>query len=262
MLHPMQLPELKTLTEDGNRASFAIEPLYPGYGMTLGNSLRRVILSSLGGAAITAAKIDGVSHEFSTIPHVKEDVVQILLNLKKVRFRVFSDEPQELLLTATGKGPVTAKSIKTSAAVEVVNPDQIIATLDTEKAKLGMELRVEQGRGYVPVEAREGERLEVGMIALDAIYSPVQRVRYNVENTRVGQVTNLDRLVIEIETDGTISPPTPCAPPPRSWSITLASSRVRAPQSRSAAARARPPRPVRTSPSTSSTSPAAPPTPW
>ena len=206
MLHPMQLPELKTLTEDGNRASFAIEPLYPGYGMTLGNSLRRVILSSLGGAAITAAKIDGVSHEFSTIPHVKEDVVQILLNLKKVRFRVFDDEPRELLLTATGKGPVTAAAIKTSAAVEVVNPDQIIATLDTDKAKLGMELRVEKGRGYVPVEAREGERLEVGMIALDAIYSPAQRVRYQVENTRVGQATNLDRLVMEIETDGTISP--------------------------------------------------------
>ena len=206
MLHPMQLPELKTLSDDGNRASFAIEPLYPGYGMTLGNSLRRVILSSLGGAAITAAKIDGVSHEFSTIPNVKEDVVQILLNLKKVRFRVFDDEPQELLLTANGKGEVTAASIKTTAAVEVVNPDQVIATLDTAKAKLGMELRVEKGRGYVPVEAREGERLEVGMIALDAIYSPVQRVRYQVENTRVGQATNLDRLIIEIETDGTISP--------------------------------------------------------
>jgi DNA-directed RNA polymerase subunit alpha len=172
----------------------------------LGNSLRRVILSSLGGAAVTAVKIDTVSHEFSTIEGVKEDVVQVILNLKKLRFRVFSDEPQYLMLTKSGKGEVKASDIKAPSEVEIVNGDQVIATLATDKAKIGMEIRVEKGRGYVPVEHREGEKLEVGMIAVDAIYSPVQRVRYNVENTRVGQVTDLDRLVLEIETDGTITP--------------------------------------------------------
>jgi DNA-directed RNA polymerase subunit alpha len=206
VLHPIQLPELKPVHEEGNKATFAIEPLYSGYGMTLGNSLRRVILSSLGGAAVTAVKIDGVAHEFSAIDGVKEDVVEIILNLKKLRFRVFSDEPQFIILTATGKGEVTAASIKTTSDVEIVNTDQVIATLDTDKVKLGMEIKIEKGRGYVPVENRESEKLEVGMIAVDAIYSPVQRVRYNVENTRVGQMTDLDRLVMEIETDGTITP--------------------------------------------------------
>jgi DNA-directed RNA polymerase subunit alpha len=206
VLHPIQLPELKPVHEEGNKATFAIEPLYSGYGMTLGNSLRRVILSSLGGAAVTAVKIDGVAHEFSTIEGVKEDVVEIILNLKKLRFRVFSDEPQFLILTAGGKGEVTAAHIKTTSDVEIVNPGQLIATLDDAKTKLGMEIKVEKGRGYVPVENRESEKLEVGMIAVDALYSPVQRVRYNVENTRVGQMTDLDRLVMEIETDGTITP--------------------------------------------------------
>lgn len=206
MLHPIQLPELKPVHEEGNKATFAIEPLYSGYGMTLGNSLRRVILSSLGGAAVTAVKIDSVAHEFSTIEGVKEDVVEIILNLKKLRFRVFSDEPQFLVLTASGKGEVTAESIKTTSDVEIVNPEQLIATLDNAKVKLGMEIKVEKGRGYVPVENRESEKLEVGMIAVDALYSPVQRVRYNVENTRVGQMTDLDRLVMEIETDGTVTP--------------------------------------------------------
>jgi DNA-directed RNA polymerase subunit alpha len=206
VLHPIQLPELKPVQEEGNKATFAIEPLHSGYGMTLGNSLRRVILSSLGGAAVTAVKIDSVAHEFSTIDGVKEDVVEIILNLKKLRFRVFSDEPQFLVLTAHGKGEVKASDIKTTSDVEIVNPDQIIATLDNAKVKLGMEIKVEKGRGYVPVESRESEKLEVGMIAVDALYSPVARVRYNVENTRVGQMTDLDKLVIEIETDGTITP--------------------------------------------------------
>lgn len=206
MLHAIQLPELKTVREDGNKATFAIEPLYSGYGMTLGNSLRRVILSSLGGAAVTAVKIDSVAHEFSTIEGVKEDVVEIILNLKKLRFRVYSDEPQFIMLQASGRGVVKASAIKTNADVEIVNPELVIATLDTDKTKLGMEIRVEKGRGYVPVEHRESEKLEVGMIAVDAIYSPVQRVRYNVENTRVGQVTDLDRLLLEIETDGTVTP--------------------------------------------------------
>jgi DNA-directed RNA polymerase subunit alpha len=206
VLHPIQLPELRPTHEEGNKATFIIEPLHSGYGMTLGNSLRRVILSSLGGAAVTAVKIDSVSHEFSTIDGVKEDVVEIILNLKKLRFRVFSDEPQFLVLTANGKGEVTASSIKGNSDVEIVNPDQLIATLDNAKVRLGMEIKVEKGRGYVPVENRESEKLEVGMIAVDALYSPVQRVRYSVENTRVGQMTDLDRLVMEIETDGTVSP--------------------------------------------------------
>jgi len=206
VLHPIQLPELKTTRDEGSKATFAIEPLYSGYGMTLGNSLRRVILSSLGGAAVTAVKIDSAAHEFSTIDGVKEDVVQIILNLKKLRFRVYSDEPQFLVLTAGGKGEVTAAQIKTTSDVEIVNTDQLIATLDNAKAKLGMEIKVEKGRGYVPVENREAEKLEVGMIAVDALYSPVQRVRYSVENTRVGQMTDLDKLVMEVETDGTITP--------------------------------------------------------
>lgn len=206
MLYDIQLPTIKTVKEDGHRATLAIEPLYPGYGMTLGNSLRRVILSSLGGAAVTAVKIDAVAHEFSTIDGVKEDVVEIILNLKKLRFRVFSDEPQFLILTKKGKGVVTAADIKTNADVEIVNPEQHIATIDKDKTSIGMEIKVEKGRGYIPVEAREQEKLEVGMIAVDAIYSPVRRVRYTVENTRVGQVTDLDRLLLEVETDGSITP--------------------------------------------------------
>lgn len=206
MLHPIQLPELKPVREEGNKATFVVEPLHSGYGMTLGNSLRRVILSSLGGAAVTAVKIDSVAHEFSTIEGVKEDVVEIILNLKKLRFRVFSDEPQYLVLNANKKGAVTAADIKTTSDVEVVNPDQLIATLDKDKVNLGMEIKVEKGRGYVPVENREAEKLEVGMIAVDALYSPIVRVRYSVENTRVGQMTDLDRLTMEIETDGTITP--------------------------------------------------------
>lgn len=206
MLYDIQLPNIKTVKEDGNRATIAIEPLYSGYGMTLGNSLRRVILSSLGGAAVTAVKIDNVAHEFSTIDGVKEDVVEIILNLKKLRFRVYSDEPQYIILTKKGKGGVTAADIKTNSDIEIVNTDQHIATIDNDKTQIGMEIKVEKGRGYIPVEARENEKLEVGMIAVDALYSPVRRVRYNVENTRVGQVTDLDRLVLEVETDGSISP--------------------------------------------------------
>lgn len=206
MLYDIQLPELKTVSEEGNKATFAVEPLYSGYGMTLGNSLRRVILSSLGGAAVTAVKIDGVSHEFSTIPGITEDVVAVVLNLKNLRFRVFSDQPQFVILTKKGRGPVTGADIKTSSDIEVVNPEQVIATIDDDKTTLTMEIRVEKGRGYVPVEARENESLEVGMIAVDALYSPIKRVRYSVENTRVGQVTDLDRLLIEVETDGSITP--------------------------------------------------------
>lgn len=206
MLYDIHTPELKKIKAEGNRASFAVEPLYSGYGMTLGNSLRRVLLSSLSGAAATAVKIEGASHEFSAIDGVKEDVVEIILNLKRLRFKVYSDDFQVVTINKIGKGDVTGADITTSADVEVINPKQHIATIDGAKTKLQMEIRVEKGRGYVPVEQREGEKLEVGMIAMDALYSPIVRVRYSVENTRVGQITDLDRLVLEVETDGTVTP--------------------------------------------------------
>ncbi|HMS50374.1 MAG TPA: DNA-directed RNA polymerase subunit alpha [Candidatus Saccharibacteria bacterium] len=186
-------------------ATFSIEPLHTGYGMTLGNSLRRVLLSSIAGAAVTSFKIEGATHEFTTLKGVKEDVVDIMLNLKNLRFRVFSDEPQTVRLTKTGKGVVTGKDIATNADVEVVNPGQTIATIGDEKGKITIDLVVETGRGYRTVE--EGAKTKNSdMIALDAIFSPVLRVRYKVENTRVGQMTDLDKLLLTIDTDGSITP--------------------------------------------------------
>jgi len=186
-------------------ATFTIEPLHSGYGMTLGNSIRRVLLSSIAGAAITAFKIEGATHEFTTLPGVKEDVIDIMLNLKNVRFRVFSDQPQTLRITKSGKGVVTAKDIATNAEVEVVNPAQVIATLDDSKAKFTMDISVETGRGYRTIEEGAG-RKNSDMVAVDAIFSPVLRVRYKVENTRVGQMTDLDKLLITVDTDGSITP--------------------------------------------------------
>ncbi|MCL4387051.1 MAG: DNA-directed RNA polymerase subunit alpha [Patescibacteria group bacterium] len=206
MLYDIHLPEIKEVMSEKNVGVFAIEPMYPGFGMTLGNSLRRVILSSLPGAAVTAVKIDGVPHEFTTIPGVKEDVVEIILNLKRLSVKCYSDEPVYLTLSSSGEGEVRAKDIKPDANVEIMNPDLLIATLSSKSAKFNMELKVEKGRGYVPVEKRSKEKLELGMIAIDALYSPIRRVRYNVENTRVGQMTDLDKLVFEIETNGVISP--------------------------------------------------------
>lgn len=205
MLYDINLPELKEEKTAENAAQFTVEPLYPGYGMTLGNSIRRVLLSSLAGSAITAVKIEGVSHEFSAIKGVKEDVIEIILNLKQIRFRNPNEEAVTLTLKKTG-GVVKASDITASNDVEVVNPDLVIANLDNSKVKFEMEIRVEQGRGYAPVENRGGEKLPVGMIAIDAIYTPIKRVRYSVANTRVGQMTDLDKLILEVETDGTISP--------------------------------------------------------
>jgi DNA-directed RNA polymerase subunit alpha len=204
VLHDIHLPELKKVKEEGNKATFEITPLYPGYGMTLGNSLRRVILSSLPGAAVTAVKIHGASHEFSTLPNVKEDVIEIILNLKQLRIKLHSDE-ESITLSKSGKGAVTAADIKENQNVEVINKDLHIATLDNSKAKLDIEIKVEKGRGFVPIEKRESEKLGIGMIAVDALYAPIKRVRYNVEKTRVGQMTDLDKLVLELETDGTVS---------------------------------------------------------
>ena len=186
-------------------ASFVIEPLHNGYGMTLGNSLRRVLLSSIAGAAVTAFKIEGVTHEFTSVPGVKEDVVDIMLNLKSVRFRVYGNEPQNVRIVKQGKGAVTAKDIQTNADVEIVNPEHVIATIDDAKAKLVIDLTVEVGRGYRTIEEGTARKAS-DTIAIDAIFSPVLRVRYKVENTRVGQATDLDRLLLTVDTDGSITP--------------------------------------------------------
>lgn len=186
-------------------ATFTIEPLHTGYGMTLGNSLRRVLLSSIAGAAVTAFKMEGVTHEFTTVKGVKEDAVDIMLNLKGVRFRVFGNEVQNLRIVKQGKGVITAGDIQTNADVEVVNPAHVIATLDDDKAKFVMDLVVETGRGYRTIDEGAAKKPS-DMIALDAIFSPVVRVRYKVENTRVGQMTDLDKLLLTVDTDSSISP--------------------------------------------------------
>ncbi len=199
-------PGLVKVDDHGtNSATFVIEPLHSGYGMTLGNSLRRVLLSSISGAAITAFKVEGATHEFTTLKGVKEDVVDIMLALRGIRFRVFSDEPQNLRITKSGKGKVTAKDITTNADVEVVNTDHVIATIDDDKSKFVMDIVVETGRGYRTID-EAANRKASDMIALDAVFSPVLRVRYKVENTRVGQMTDLDRLLLTVDTDGTITP--------------------------------------------------------
>jgi DNA-directed RNA polymerase subunit alpha len=206
MSNHINTPTITSVTDDsGNTATFVVEPLHSGYGMTLGNSLRRVLLSSIAGAAVTSFRIDGVSHEFTAIDGIKEDVVDIMQNLKGVRFRVFSEEPQTVILEKKGSGPVTAADIKTTADVEVVNTDHEIATVDNAKTTFKIELVVETGRGYRTIEDAD-EKRSSDFISLDAIFSPVQRVRYAVENTRVGQMTNLDKLKITVETDGTITP--------------------------------------------------------
>jgi DNA-directed RNA polymerase subunit alpha len=185
-------------------STFSVEPLHSGYGMTLGNSLRRVLLSSISGAAVTSFKIEGLTHEFTAIPGVKEDAVDVMLNLKGIRFRVYGDEPQNLRIVKTGKGVVTAKDIELNADVEVVNPEHVIATIDGDKTKFVMDLTVEIGRGYRTIEESTAKK-QSDMVAVDAVFSPVVRVRYRVEKTRVGQATDLDKLVITIDTDGTIT---------------------------------------------------------
>jgi len=186
-------------------ASFVVEPLHSGYGMTLGNSLRRVLLSSIAGAAVTAFKVEGINHEFTAVKGVKEDVVDIMMNLKGIRFRVYGQDTQNLRIVKSGKGAVTAKDIETNADVEIVNPDHVIATIDDAKTKFVVDLVVEVGRGYRTIEEGAAKKPS-DMIALDAVFSPVLRVRYKVENTRVGQATDLDRLLLTVETDGSITP--------------------------------------------------------
>lgn len=202
---PLPLPP-KIIKKENNKAIFEIEALYPGYGVTIGNSLRRVLLSSLGGAAVTQMKIKGVAHEFSTIPGVLEDVIQIMLNLKKLRFRLFTQEPVTATLKIKGEREVKGSDFKLPSQVELVNKDCHIATITDKKTELEMEIKIEKGVGYLARERRKKEKMPIGAIALDAIFSPVKRVSFRQENMRVGERTDFDRLFLEIETDGTISP--------------------------------------------------------
>lgn len=204
--HSILLPSKpKIVSEDAFSGVYEIDGLYPGYGHTLGNSLRRIILSSLPGAAVTSVKFPGVSHEFSTIPGVTEDVVTILLNLKKVRFMMLTEEPQTLTLKAKGPGAITAADIKLPGQVQVLNPEQVICHISDKSTELNAELVVERGLGYVPKEALQKNRVDIGTITLDAIFTPIRRVNYEVENMRVGDRTDFNRLRIFIWTDGTIS---------------------------------------------------------
>lgn len=186
-------------------ASIVVEPLERGFAMTLGNALRRILLSSLQGASVTAVQIDGVLHEFSSIPGVREDVTDIVLNLKSMALRYHGDEPRRINLTASGPGEVTAGMIDASHDVEIVDPDLVICTLD-DGTKINVEMTVTTGKGYVPASQIRAEDAPIGLIPIDAVYSPVRRVAFRVENTRVGQVTDYDKLVLDVETDGTISP--------------------------------------------------------
>lgn len=196
----------KVTEKKGNFARFQIEGLYPGYGVTIGNTLRRVLLSSLPGAAITQVQIRGVQHEFSTIPGVMEDVISILLNLKQLRFKIYGEEPQKATLEVKGEKEIKGSDFKLPGQVELVNKDSHIAALTDKKAELEIEVLIEKGMGYEPVERRKKEKLKIGVIALDAIFTPVRKVSYRTENMRVGDRIDFDRLFLEIETDGTISP--------------------------------------------------------
>ncbi len=200
----LESPQIEPVEDRGTYAKYEAGPLQAGYGVTLGNALRRVLLSSLEGAAVTAIQIRDVYQEFSTIPGVKEDVTQIVLNVKKLRLKSFASHPVQLKLIKSGAGPVTAADITESADVEIVNPDQLLMTLDSDDVTIEMDLTVERGIGYV--SADRAESLPIGVISVDAIFTPVRKVNYWVEAMRVGQMTNYDKLTIEIETDGTITP--------------------------------------------------------
>lgn len=204
-LHIILPSKLSIVSEVGTKGVYEIDGLYPGYGHTLGNSLRRIILSSITGAAITSLKIDGADHEFSVLDGVKEDVITILLHLKQVRFRLLTDEPQTVKLSVKGPKMVTAGDIEVSGQVEVLNKDLYIAEL-TGKASLSIEMTIEKGLGFIPKDVHQKTKNEVGTIALDAIFTPIRRVAYEVENMRVGDKTNHNRLRMTIETDGTLSP--------------------------------------------------------
>lgn len=196
-----------TLEEEESGEGFGrliAEPLEAGFGITIGNALRRTLLNALPGAAVTSVRIEGVEHEFSTIPNVKEDIIEMLLNIKDIRIRALTDRPGKMYLDVSGEGPVTGGQIQSTADFEIVNPDVHLATLESKDARLNIEFTVEYGRGYMPAGTAEG--LGVGVIPVDAVFSPVRRVNYKVEHTRVGQVTDFDRLIMEVWTDGTVTP--------------------------------------------------------
>lgn len=195
----------RIVLEEENKGVFEIDGLYPGYGHTLGNSLRRIILSSLPGASITSVKIDGISHEFQTMDGIKEDVIVMILNLKKIRFKMISDESQMVTLSIKGPKEVTAKDIKTGGQVEILNPELHIVEV-TGKVNLNIEIKVEKGLGFIAKEVLQKEKVDIGTIAVDGIFTPIRRVAYEVENMRVGDNTNYNRLRISIETDGTLTP--------------------------------------------------------
>lgn len=204
ILYPSKI-ELRDGTQP-HEAVLTVEPCTQGYGTTVGNALRRVLLTSLPGAAITAVRIKGVQHEFSGMPNVKEDVLEIVLNLKQVRLKCYSEEPVKLSLSVTGEKKVKAGDFEKNSDIEIVNPEIHLATLTDKKGTLEMEVTVERGRGYRPTEERSKEKMELGTIAVDAMFSPVRNVGFAVENVRVGDVTNFDKLIMTIETDGTITP--------------------------------------------------------
>ncbi|MCA9358651.1 DNA-directed RNA polymerase subunit alpha [Candidatus Kaiserbacteria bacterium] len=193
----------RVVSEEDNHGIFEIDGLYPGYGHTLGNSLRRIILSSLPGAAITQVKIDGAEHEFSTLEGVKEDIITILLNLRRVRLHMHTDEPMTISLKKSGAGVVTAADITSPTQVEILNGDQYIGEITNKSGKLNIEMTVERGLGYVPREVHQKDKVEIGTIALDAVFTPIRRANYEVENMRVGDRTDYNRLRVIIETDGT-----------------------------------------------------------
>ena len=197
---------IKTVSEDAKKGVFEIEGLYKGYGITVGNTLRRVLLSSLPGAAATHIKIKGINHEFTTIPNVMEDVVEIALNVKRIRFRSYTAAPHVLHLAAKGETEVTAADIYTDAEIDILNPEAHICTLTAKSAELDMEITVEHGMGYEPIEARKAEKLPVGVVALDAFYSPVIAVNFTVQTMRVGERADYNRVLISIETDSSITP--------------------------------------------------------
>ncbi len=196
----------RVVSEDGLRGVFEIDNLYPGYGHTLGNSLRRIILSSLPGAAITQVKIEGADHEFSTLEGVREDVITILLNLRRVRLTLHGDEPMTIKIKKSGVGNVTAGDLIVPTQVEILNKDQHIAEITSKSTSLEMEILVEKGLGYVPREIHQKDKVEIGTIALDAVFTPIRRANYEVENMRVGDRTDYNRLRVSIETDGTFTP--------------------------------------------------------
>ena len=204
MLEQQTLPRIERVAYTETHGRYEIEPLEEGYGVTIGNALRRILLSSLPGAAITALRIDGIRHEFSDIPSVREDVTELMLNLKKVRLKYDGDEPMQIELDIAGAREVTAGDITVPTQVEIVNPDQYLLTIDDDDATLHAEFTVQRGKGYAPIDSREN--MDIGTIPIDAIFAPIRRVNYVIERTRVGPMTTYERLVLEIWTDGTMAP--------------------------------------------------------